>query len=127
MATTSKIGVHGVDTTMYFVKDLDRATKFYSDMFGFAPTLSAPGIVSEWTFPGGETFGVLKSSMVPWSPGLGVHFGVADIKEAVAACKRSGVALPTGGEIIETQVCYLTPAMDTEGNQFLIHQLKDRG
>ena len=39
MATASKIGIRGVDTTMYLVQDVERAKKFYTDLLGFGPTL----------------------------------------------------------------------------------------
>jgi predicted enzyme related to lactoylglutathione lyase len=126
MASTSKVGVRGIDTTMYLVKDLDRATQFYSNFLGFSPTLSFGGIGAEWTLPSGETFGVIKPPNVPWSPGLGVHFGVDDIKAAVAACQRSGVKVENGGAIHESPGCYLAFAQDSEGNYFILHELKPR-
>ncbi len=125
MASTSKVGVRGVDTTMYLVKDLDRATKFYTNLLGFAPTLSF-GIGCEWTFPTGETFGVIKPAGVPWSPGLGVHFGVNDIKAAIAACEHNGVKMHNNAGIHESPGCYLAFAEDSEGNYFILHELKPR-
>lgn len=65
MASASKFGVRGVDTTSYLVKDIDRAAKFYTDLFGFAPTLSFLPIGVEWTFPTGETFGIIKPPTAP--------------------------------------------------------------
>lgn len=126
MASTSKVGVRGVDTTMYLVKDLDRATRFYTDLFGFAPTLSFGGIGSEWTFPGGETFGIIKPAGVLWSPGVGVHFGVDDVKAAIAACERNGVKMQNNAAIHESPGCYLAFAEDSEGNYFILHELKPR-
>ena len=123
MATTSKIGIHGVDTTMYLVKDLDRATKFYNDLLGFTPTLSF-GIGAEWTFSTGETFGIIKPPNTSWSPGLGVHFGVENIKEAVAAARRMGVKFDEQAGIVETPGCYLAFCDDSEGNSFVLHELK---
>ena len=125
MATASKIGIRGVDTTMYLVKDVDRATKFYSDVLGFAPTLSF-GIGAEWTFPTGETFGIVKPPTAPWEKSGGVHFGVDDIKAAVAACKASGITFEDDAKIYETPGCFLAFAHDSEGNEFILHELKPR-
>jgi predicted enzyme related to lactoylglutathione lyase len=124
MASATRIGVHGVDTSVYLVKDFNRAIAFYSNLLGFEPTMSGRGIFAEWTFPGGETFGIVKPPDTPWAPGLGVHFGVDDIKAAVAACKSQGIKFDDDGEIIETPGCFLAFADDSEGNHFILHQLK---
>ena len=121
--TTSKIGIRSLDTTAYLVKDLDRASKFYSDVLGFAPTLSF-GVGCEWTFPDGATFTIVKPPNAPWEKGLGVHFGVDDIREAVSRCKQNSIALEDNGEIFETPGCFLAFAKDPEGNEFILHQIK---
>ena len=46
MATAGATKVKGVDAAYYMVKDLDRATKFYTDFLGMEPTLAVPGIVA---------------------------------------------------------------------------------
>lgn len=126
MATASKIGVRGIDTTAYLVKDVDRAAKFYTDFFGFAPTLDFRPTGVEWTFPSGETFTVVKPPNAPWEKGGGIHFGVEDIKAAVDSCKASGIELVDDGTIYETPGCHLAFALDSEGNEFILHQLKPR-
>jgi predicted enzyme related to lactoylglutathione lyase len=123
MATASKVGIKGIDTTAYLVKDVDRATKFYSDLFGFAPTLTF-GIGSEWTFPTGETFTIVNPPGATWEKGGGIHFAVDDAKAAVAACKASGITFEDDAKIYETPGCFLAFAHDTEGNEFVLHQLK---
>ncbi|MDQ6824375.1 MAG: VOC family protein [Candidatus Eremiobacteraeota bacterium] len=125
MATASKIGIRGVDTTSYLVKDLDRATKFYTDLLGSAPTLSF-GVGSEWTFPTGETFGIVKPPTAPWEKGAGVHFGVDDINAAVASCKANGISFEDDAKVYETPGCFLAFALDSEGNEFILHQRKPR-
>lgn len=125
MTTANKIGIRGVDYTSYLAKDLDRATKFYTDLLGFAPTLVF-GVGVEWTFPTGETFGVVKPPTAPWEKGGGVHFGVEDINAAVAACKASGISFEDDAKIYETPGCFLAFALDSEGNSFILHQRKPR-
>jgi predicted enzyme related to lactoylglutathione lyase len=126
MATASKFGVRGVDTTSYLVKDVDRAAKFYTDLFGFAPTLSFLPIGVEWTFPTGETFGIVKPPTAPWEKGGGVHFGVSDIKAAVAEGKAKGITFVDDAKIYETPGCFLAFALDSENNEFVLHEMKPR-
>lgn len=124
MAITGSIGIRGVDTTSYLVKDFHRAVAFYTELLGFAPTLSGREVFAEWTFPTGETFGIVKPPDTPWAPALGVHFGVRDIKAAVAASKARGIQFDDDGEIVETPGCFLAFANDSEGNHFILHQIK---
>lgn len=126
MTTASKIGIRGVDTTSYLVKDLDRATKFYTDLLGFAPTLSFLPVGVEWTFPTGETFGIVKPPNAPWEKGGGIHFGISDINATVAACKADGISFEDDAKVYETPGCFLAFALDSEGNEFILHQVKPR-
>jgi len=124
MATAGATKVKGVDAAYYMVKDLDRATKFYTDMFGFEPTLSVPGTVAEWTFPGDESFGLYKSSEGEWFSGHGMLFAVDDITSAVADYKKRGIKFDDDGKVDESPVCWMAFAEDTEGNRFIVHQRK---
>jgi predicted enzyme related to lactoylglutathione lyase len=126
MAIASKIGIRGIDTTGYLVKDVDRAKKFYTDLLGFAPTLGFEPVGAEWTFPTGETFTIVKPPTAPWEKSGGVHFGVEDINAAVAACKASGVSFLDDAKVYETPGCFLAFALDTEGNEFILHEMKSR-
>ena len=123
MATASKIGVKGVDTTMYLVQDVDRAKKFYTDLLGFEPTLEFLPVGAEWTFPSGETFGIVKPPNSPWEKSGGVHFGVDDIKAALAECQSRGIEFEDGGNIFKTPGCFMAFGLDSEGNSFILHEL----
>src|ERR1700686_3872174 len=91
MAVTTTPKAKGLAASYYYAKDLDRATKFYSELFGFEPTMSYPGMVSEWTFPTGESFGVYKPQDGEHKKGSGLMFEFDDIEAAVAAHKaRAG-------------------------------------
>src|SRR5579872_4338436 len=126
MAIASKVGVKRLDTTAYLVKDVERAAKFYTDLLGFNPTLDFRPVGVEWTFPSGETFTIVNPPNATWEKGIGVHFGVDDINAAVTACKVNGIALEDGGKVYETSGCFLAFAVDSEGNEFILHQLKPR-
>jgi len=123
MAIASKVGIRGIDTTSYLVKDVGRAKKFYSDLFGFEPTLEF-GVGAEWTFPSGETFGIVNPPGSPWEKSGGVHFGVDDIKAAVAQCQANGIEFEDDAKIYETPGCFLAFALDSEGNSLILHTLK---
>lgn len=60
MAVAS-LRIKGIDASYYFAKDVERATKFYSELFGAEPSMTYPGFVSEWTFPDGESFEDLQA------------------------------------------------------------------
>lgn len=125
MATAGATKVKGVDAAYYFVKDLDRATRFYSDLLGFEPTLTVPGMVAEWTFAGDETFGIYKpSDGDDWHSGHGMLFAVEDINSAVADYKKRGVKFDDEGKVEESPACFMAFAEDTEGNRFIVHQRK---
>jgi predicted enzyme related to lactoylglutathione lyase len=126
MPNASKIGIRGVDTTAYLVKDVDRATRFYTKLLGFDPTLRFEPVGVEWTFPTGETFTIVKPPNAAWEKGGGIHFGVDDINVAVAACKADGISFLDDAKVYETPGCFLSFALDSEGNEFILHQMKPR-
>jgi predicted enzyme related to lactoylglutathione lyase len=124
MATAGATKVKGVDAAYYMVKDLDRATKFYNDFLGMEPTLAVPGMVTEYTFAGNESFGLYKSPEGEWFSGHGLLFAVDDIKSAVADYKQRGIKFEDDGKIDESPGCWMAFAEDTEGNRFIVHQRK---
>ena len=123
MATAAQVGITGIDASYYLTKDLDAATKFYSTLLGFDPTMHAPDMVSEWSFPSGETFGLYQpEDAANWHPSGGVLFAVADFDASPEACKAIGVKFeehPT-----ETPMCHMAFGEDPEGNTFIIHKRK---
>lgn len=115
--------VSGIDATYYTVTDLDRATSFYTDVIGSAPTLQVPSSVSEWTFGGGESFGLyLSSDPASFAPAGGVMFAVPDVAAAVAELKAKGVEFH--GNVEDTPVCHMAFAVDPDGNGFILHKRK---
>jgi len=114
--------VSGIDATYYTVKDLSKATKFYSDLLGSEPTMHAPDFVSEWTFGGGETLGLYQSK--EGSPGGSAMFAVDDVAGAVAEGKSRGVKFHQDGEVTDTPGCHMAFGEDPEGNQFILHKRK---
>jgi len=126
MAVASKVGIRGIDTTAYLVKDVERAKKFYVDLLGFEPTLDFRPIGVEWTFPNDTTFTIVNPPNASWEKGSGIHFNVEDINASIAACKAQGVAFADDAKVYETPGCFLAFGLDTEGNEFILHELKSR-
>lgn len=114
--------VTGIDATYYLAADLPRATKFYNDLLGMQPTMQQEDMFSEWTFPGGETFGLYKPHDGDVQASGGVMFAVGDLESAVSQHNARGVKFD--GEFTDTPACRMAFGHDTEGNSFILHQRK---
>ena len=114
--------VLGIDASYYWAKDLARATEFYTWLIGSPPTAGAPNIFSEWTFPGGETFGLYKGERFVRTDG--VMFAVEDVPKTLAELKAKGHTVSMEGHVEETPVCFMGFAEDSEGNGFILHTRK---
>lgn len=112
--------VTGIDASLYYAHDLDRAVSFYTHLLGMAPETLVPQTFAEWVFPGGEAFGIYKGEQ--YRPGNGIMFAVPDVAEAVTDLKARGV--PFTGGIEDTPVCHMAFGRDSEGNGFILHQRK---
>ena len=117
--------ITGLDASYYYAKDLDRATKFYTELLEMSPTMVFPPIVSEWTFPSGENFWLYcpaSDASSHFTPAHGVMFAVDDLQAAVAKHKARGVKL--SDDITETPGCFMAHGVDSEGNDFILHKRK---
>ncbi|HEY7993188.1 MAG TPA: VOC family protein [Candidatus Eremiobacteraceae bacterium] len=122
MAATTSNKVKAVDATYYTVNDIGAQTKFYTDLLGAEPTVAMPSFFTEWTFPGGGSFGLYKSESGQTNGG-GVMFAVDDVKGAVAELKGRGVKFHDTIEDIPT--CNMAFGTDPEGLPFILHHRKD--
>ena len=122
MATTTSRKVKAMDATYYTVKDIAAQTKFYADLLGADPDVAVENMFSEWTFPGGGTFGLYKSSSNT-SAGSGVLFAVDDVYATAADLKSRGVEIEEKIEDLPT--CHMAFGTDPEGLFFIIHRRKD--
>ncbi len=112
--------VSGVTATYYYTQDLERATQFYTQLLGSAPTEALPGIFSEWVFENDSAFGVYAGQQ--FRPSDGVMFIVDDVPAAVATCKSNGVDIDD--HIEETGRCSMAFGRDADGNGFILHTHK---
>jgi catechol 2,3-dioxygenase-like lactoylglutathione lyase family enzyme len=114
--------VRGIDASYYMTKDLDVSTKFYNDLLGMEPTVHVPGMFAEYTFPGGESFGIYKSDNF-YESGT-VMFRVDDVASFVKAAVAKGVHFHGDGFVDETPVCHMAFGRDPDGNHFMVHKVK---
>lgn len=121
MAATETLKITGIDATYYLVEDLGRASAFYKEKLGLTATMEYPDFVTEFTFNENQTFGLYKSEK--FTPSGGVMFAVPDVKAAMAEAKARGVKFDDD-EITDTPACMMAFASDSEGNHFILHQLK---
>ena len=123
MTTTATVGITGIDASYYITKDLGAATAFYTKLFAAEPSMAVPNMVTEWTFAGGETFGLYQpEDTSEWHPSGGLLFRVPEIKAAVEAAKALGAKFDEHVE--ETPMCHMAFGEDPEGNRFILHTPK---
>jgi len=114
------VTISGITASYYSVQDLVRATAFYTDLLGTAPTMAAPDAFSEWVFADDTAFGLYASKS--FRPSDGVMFVVDDVPAAVAELKARGVKM--SDHIEDTPVCWMAFGSDSEGNGFILHKHK---
>jgi predicted enzyme related to lactoylglutathione lyase len=124
MTTAAKVGITGIDASYYLTKDLNKATAFYTGLFGTEPTMHVPNTVSEWTFDkDGTTFGLYQpEDAANWRPSGGLLFHVDNIKASKDAAVTVGSTFEDHVE--DTPGCYMAFGTDPEGNTFILHQYK---
>lgn len=113
----------GVDIFGPGTRDAGRLIAFYRDVLGMTPTaLDESGRGAEFELADGTTFGVWQPDDAP-SAGFSALFAVTDINAAVARFRSQGATL---SDPFETPVCFLSFGKDPDGNEFGIHQRKNR-
>src|SRR3954451_23528087 len=100
------------------VTDPERARKFYQDLLGLKPSLTAmEGMWVEYEI-GGTTIGVgCHPAWKPSRDGTSVAFEVDDIDAMIEKLKNAGVEFEM--DKTETPVCWMTQFRDPDGNKLL--------
>ncbi|MEA2689547.1 MAG: hypothetical protein QOD51_2154 [Candidatus Eremiobacteraeota bacterium] len=114
--------ITAIDAHYVLAKDLDRAVAFYRDALGLEVTTEF-GSGVEFTLPDGSAFGIGIMPNGEWHQGGGVMFAVPDLKAAAQRVRAGGGSFMSGA--FETPVCWTQWCMDTEGNNFALHRLKE--
>ena len=126
MESTAPAGatIVGVDIFGPATRDAMRLVAFYRDALGMPPTaLDESGRGAEFTLADGTAFGVWQPDEAPSASGYGALFAVTDINAAVARFRGQGATL---SDPLETPVCFMSFGKDPDGNEFGIHQRKNR-
>lgn len=113
--------------TLYPVKDPKRARAFYEETLGLKAGSAAPsGMWTEFDLPGGGCLALFASEDLSPSADSGgsVAFEVEDLDALIARLKGEGVQFKE--EMIHSPVCRMAVALDSEGNAFILHELKKK-
>lgn len=122
MATAIAMEISGIDVHCYLVKEPARAIKFYRDVLGLPLTRELGGDGAEFELGDGSTFGLWRMQDGSWHPSRGVMFAVRDIDQAVKRYRKRGGSMV--GDIFDNDHCRMAICEDSEGNGFILHQLK---
>jgi predicted enzyme related to lactoylglutathione lyase len=111
--------------TMYPVKNMARARKFYEKVLGLEVGKNFGGKWVEY-YPGGTSCFAI-TNMVPGikpsvKAGGSIAFEVADLGKAVARLAKAKTKVLY--KAYETPVCWFAAYQDTEGNAFMLHAKK---
>ena len=119
--------IEKVAFTMYPVQDAARARTFYEETLGLTRGSAAPnGVWTEYDLPGGGCFALFQTTDLKPSGDSGgsVAFEVADLDACITRLKAAGVSFKA--ENIQSPVCRMAVALDSEGNAFIVHQLNKK-
>jgi len=112
--------------TMYPVTDMARAKSFYEDTLGLPrATEAVGGQWIEFDLPQGGCLALttMVEDVMPSSEAGGsLAFEVDDIQGLIENLKSKGVKFKM--DLFESPVCHMAAALDSEGNAFMLHQLK---
>lgn len=112
--------------TIYPVIDIKRARHFYENTLGIVVSkISANGSWIEYDLPESGCFAIttLTDDFTPnMTSGGCIAFEVDNIDDLTLKLKTQGVKFKL--DIMESPVCKMAIAIDSEGNAFAIHQLK---
>lgn len=110
--------------TMYAVKDVARARKFYEETLGLKPGLAGGHGDNWWVeydLPEGGCLAITNTTGDAPGAGGTVALEVEDLDRLISDLKSKGVAFKS--EVIHGPRCRMAVCLDSEGNSLLLHQL----
>ena len=111
--------------TMYPVENMERARKFYEEVFHLIPGfISQEGAWVEYDLPQGGCFAIttMAENIKPSeNSGGSIAFEVENLETLVAHLKSIEVKFKL--DIFTTPVCKMAVIIDSEGNAVMLHQL----
>lgn len=112
--------------TMYPVADMARAKAFYEDTLGLPPANElVPGKWIEFDMPEGGCLALstmIEGAKPSADAGGSLALEVEDIASLCETLKSKDVKFKM--DLFESPVCHMAVVLDTEGNSFMLHQLK---
>lgn len=115
--------------TMYPIRDVPRARKFYEETLGLKPGSSGHQGDNWWIeydLPEGGCLAL--TNFIPDAPsdaaGGTIALEVENLDALIADLKGKGVSFKS--DIIHSPVCRMAVCLDSEGNSILLHQLKPK-
>jgi predicted enzyme related to lactoylglutathione lyase len=114
--------------TMYPVRDVARARRFYEEALGLKVGLNGNHGDKWWVeydLPGGGCIALTNFTGEP-SAGAGgtIAFEVDDLDALIAHLKSQGTTFL--GDVVHGPNCRMITCLDTEGNSILLHQLNTK-
>ncbi|HEY5933996.1 MAG TPA: VOC family protein [Kofleriaceae bacterium] len=119
--------IQKVAFTLYPVQDATRARAFYEQTLGLTRgSAASSGTWTEYDVPGGGCLALFQTTDLKPSADSGgsIAFEVADLDAFVAKLKAAGVTFKA--ENIQSPVCRMAIALDSEGNAIILHQLNKK-
>lgn len=113
--------------TMYVVENMERARKFYEGVLGLKVGTNYDERWVEYDLPQGGCFAItsMANGVSPsTTAGGSIAFEVENLQQYVASLKEKGVKFKM--DIFESPVCFMAVPLDTEGNAFMLHQVKKK-
>jgi catechol 2,3-dioxygenase-like lactoylglutathione lyase family enzyme len=109
----------GFDCIFYYVRDLDRSVRFYSNVLGL--DLQSRDVVARYLIDGMqlELVPTTDEKVLSGAGNARVCLGVADIREAVDTLRTNGVRI---AEVQEVENGHLAPFEDPDGNELVLWQ-----
>jgi extradiol dioxygenase family protein len=115
--------------TMYPVKDMGRARKFYGETLGLKEGSKGNRGDQWWVeydLPGGGCFAL--TNFIPDEPsgsaGGTIAFEVTDLDALCTDLEGKGITF--NSDLIHSPVCRMRVIQDSEGNSVMLHQLKTK-
>jgi predicted enzyme related to lactoylglutathione lyase len=115
--------------TMYPVRDVARARRFYEETLGLKVGLNGNRGDQWWIeydLPGGGC--IALTNFIPDEPsaaaGGTIAFEVEDLDALIADLKSKGTTFR--GDIVHGPNCRMITCLDTEGNSIILHQLNPK-
>ncbi len=110
--------------TMYPVRDVTRARRFYEDTLGLSVGMAGSQGEMHWIeydLPGGGCLALTNASdEEPGTGGGTIALEVEDLEELITDLRQKSVTFKS--DLIRGPACRMVVCLDSEGNSIVLHQ-----